>query len=93
LGAIGQPDFDPINAPFFASPFNWDRIRANAGIVRVYNSDNDPYVPLEKGKELAHNLGVDLKVINGGGHVNASSGFGPFNELLDDLVTTFNWRG
>src|SRR5689334_3687069 len=49
LGAIGQPAFDPINAPFFISPFSWDRIRSNAGVIRVYNSDNDPYVPLQKG--------------------------------------------
>jgi predicted alpha/beta hydrolase family esterase len=91
IGALGLADFDPLNAPFFERPFNWERIRTNAGIIRVYNGDNDPYVPLEKGQELAHNLGVELTVINNGGHINASAGFVKFERILDDLIKLCDW--
>jgi predicted alpha/beta hydrolase family esterase len=50
-----------------------------------YNSDNDQYVPLQKGSELADNLGVELMVVKNGGHLNADSGFTEFPQLLDDI--------
>ena len=85
LGPLGLKDFDPINEALFGGEFDWERIRKNAGQVRIYNSDNDPYVPLEKGKELAHNLAVDLIVVKNGGHINAGAGFKEFPQLLEDI--------
>lgn len=85
LGRLGLPDFDKVNADFVTKPVNWKRVRAAAGIVRVYNGDNDPYVPLSKGREIAKGLGVDLTVIKGGGHINAAAGYTQFPELLQDL--------
>jgi len=85
LGKLGLEDFDPINESFVCREFDWERIRANAGDVHVYNSDDDPYVPLAKGEELARNLGVELTVVKGGGHINASAGFKTFPLLLENL--------
>ena len=31
LGALGLPDYDPINASFFAEPFDWTGIRERKG--------------------------------------------------------------
>jgi len=92
IGELGNPQFDPLNSSFFAKSFDWRHIRQNAGVTRVYNGDNDPYVPLAKGRELAQHLGVDLTVIKGGGHINASAGFLKFEELLTDLVNIFHWK-
>jgi predicted alpha/beta hydrolase family esterase len=92
LGALGLPDFDPINAPFFEAPFDWQKIRGNAGIVRVYNGDNDPYVPLQKGYEIARNLGTDLTIIENGGHINKSAGYDKFERLLNELSDLIGWR-
>jgi uncharacterized protein len=85
LGKLGLPEFDKVNADFVTKPVNWKHVRATAGIVRVYNGDNDPYVPLSKGQEIAKALGVQLTVVKGGGHINAEAGYTQFSQLLDDL--------
>lgn len=89
LGNLGLPDFDLINAPFFEKDFDWKKIRENAGKVFVYNSDNDPYVPLSKGYEVADLLETNLIVIPKGGHINASAGFTSFPKLLEDVNNIF----
>lgn len=44
-GALGLPDYDPINAPFFR-PLDWEAVRAGCGAnARCYAADDDPYVP------------------------------------------------
>jgi predicted alpha/beta hydrolase family esterase len=85
LGELGLPEFDNVNAEFVNAPVDWKRVRENCGEVHVYNSDNDPYVPLGKGKEIARHLGVGLTVVGNGGHINASSGFSTFPLLLQDI--------
>jgi predicted alpha/beta hydrolase family esterase len=87
LGKLGLEQFDVINESFVCREFNWEQIRRNAGKVYVYNSDNDPYVPLSKGKELAEKLGVKLIIIKNAGHINASAGYTTFPRLLEDIRT------
>ncbi|MBI4534115.1 MAG: serine hydrolase family protein [Candidatus Melainabacteria bacterium] len=86
LGNLGLKDFDAINYSFVCHQLNWQAIRRNAGTVKVYASDNDPYVPLAKGHELAEHLAVNLTIIHNGGHINASAGFTTFPALLTDLI-------
>jgi predicted alpha/beta hydrolase family esterase len=85
VGVLGLKDFDPINEALFGGEFDWSRIRKNLDFVCVINSDNDPYVPIEKGEEVADNLGVELTVIQNGGHLNSSAGFKEFPQLLHDI--------
>jgi predicted alpha/beta hydrolase family esterase len=87
LGELGNSQFDPVNAPFFRIPFNWDKIKRNCHSFFVYNGDNDPYVPLEKGRELARHLDTQLHIVKGGGHINESAGFTRFDRLLQDIKT------
>ncbi len=86
LGAIGNPDYDPLNATFFSEELDWPTIRRNAGTCFVYAGDNDPYVALDKGVELAERLETELIVIPNGGHLNSHSGFTEFPRLLEDLT-------
>ena len=85
LGSLGLPEFDVVNAPFFEKEFDWKKIHRNAGKVFVYNSDDDPYVPLNKGYEIADLLETNLIVIPKGGHINASAGFTSFPQLLENI--------
>lgn len=85
LGKLGLPEFDAVNASFFEKPFDWKKIRANCRTFRMINSDNDPYVPLAKGKELAKLLGTELIVVKGGGHLNEKAGFKDFPLLLEKI--------
>ncbi len=57
--------FDRINSSFFGRDFDWERIRRNCVRFEVFHSDNDPYVPLEKGKELAEKLGAKFVLVRG----------------------------
>lgn len=82
---LGDPRFDPFNESFLKAPFSWEKIIASANEFIVFAGDNDPYVPIKFGLELSKNLGTTLRVIKGGGHLNSSSGFTTFPQLLSDL--------
>ena len=90
---VGAPiGIDPIlnydrDNQFSGFNFNWEKIRSNAKNFVVFHSDNDPYVGLENGKELARRLGVELSFIPGAGHFNAKSGYFKFEKLLEKLGT------
>ncbi len=85
LGKLGLEDFDLINETFVCGQFDWDKIKDNTDGIYIYNSDNDPYVPIEKGHELAKKLGVKLNVIHNGGHINADAGFVEIPFLLKGI--------
>ena len=65
--------------------FEWKRILANSQRFTVYHSDNDPYVCLENGKDLAKILKVPLQFIPNAGHLNAESGYTSFEQLFKDI--------
>jgi len=85
IGKLGIEDFDSINETFVCRQFDWDKIKGNTGSIFVYNSDNDPYVPIEKGEDLAKKLGVKLNVIHNGGHINTDSGYVEIPFLLEAI--------
>lgn len=78
---LGLPQFVDVVNSFIEAPFNWEKIKRNSEKFFVYNSDNDPIVPLENGRELAEKLGVPLKVVHGAEHI----WFDEFPEILPDV--------
>lgn len=82
---LGNPKFDTINTTFLEEPFDWERIKGNAGACTVFHGEDDPYVPLSCGEDIAHHLGADLVVIPGGGHLNARAGYEEFEEILKKI--------
>ncbi len=65
--------------------FDWTEIKKKARHFFVYHSDNDPYVSLGNGKELAKHLGVAITFIPKAGHLNAEGGYVKFEALLSDI--------
>lgn len=65
--------------------FDWNEIKTKAKYFAVYHSDNDPYVSLGNGEELAKQLGVQLHFISHAGHLNAESGWTTFDKLLQEV--------
>lgn len=56
---------------------------------RIAASSNDPYLDVERAGDLAHAWGARLDVLGARGHINMSSGFGPWPEgeaLLQELL-------
>jgi predicted alpha/beta hydrolase family esterase len=65
--------------------FNWQRIKSNCKIFVVFHSDNDPYIKLEKGQEVAEYLGVGVTLVKGAGHFNKTAGYETFDLLLEKI--------
>ncbi len=82
---LGLPEFDQINEVFYNRDFDWEKIKKNCSMSYVIHSDNDPYVPVELGKEVANNLGVHLTIIHEAGHINTAAGYAEFPFLLDQI--------
>ncbi len=85
-GSIGIPEYDTLNASFVGDPYDWTKVRRNAGHVLCLSGENDPYVPLAQGLEIGRNLGVEPLVIKEGGHLNAEFGYTTFPLLLEALL-------
>lgn len=66
--------------------FDWPNIIKKAKTFTVYHSDNDPYICLGNGEELAKQLGVTLAFIPKAGHLNAESGWTKFDKLFQDIT-------
>jgi len=81
-GPLGIPEYDELNSSFVNGAFNWAKIRKSAGEILCFSGDNDPYVPLAQGLEIADNLGVTPNIIPGGGHLNSEFGYNSFPVLL-----------
>ena len=84
-GKLNNPKFDEMNRSFAEKEFNWEKIRKNCGQFFVFHADNDPYVPLEKAKELANNLGVEPIIVREAGHFNDASGYTKFLLILEKI--------
>jgi len=53
--------------------------------VLLIGSTNDPYMHIEGLQELQKGLGVELKILENAGHINADSGFGEWPWILKEL--------
>jgi uncharacterized protein len=85
IGLLNNPDFDKINKTFVEKDFDWEKINSNCKKFNLYSSDDDPYVPLEKGKFLSAKLNTELNIVSHAGHFNKSSGYLSFPKLLHDI--------
>jgi uncharacterized protein len=89
---IGTPiGVEPIlnmkrDISFSGFEFDWPAIKEHAGHFAVFHSDNDPYVGLENGRQLAKNLGVKLTLVPNAGHFNAKAGYVKFELLRDEIL-------
>ena len=68
---------------FSGFSFDWTTIKLNSRHFVVFHSNNDPYVSLGNGEQLAKELGVELSFIPNAGHFNAKAGYTKFELLLD----------
>lgn len=85
ITTLGDDFFDPLVESFFQTPFNWKRIKQNAGQVFVYHGTDDPYVPVTQAKQIASELGVEPNLIPNGSHLNEGAGFTKLPQLWHDL--------
>ena len=84
-GPIGNSHYDKLNRTFTEREFDWSKIRANCKTFVVINAKDDPYVPYQKGEDLAKNLRVKAIILEKGGHLNAEFGYTTFPYLLEQI--------
>jgi hypothetical protein len=96
LGRLGIPEFDVLNESFVCRDFDWQKILTNIGHSHIFHSDNDPYVPLSKGEDLAKKLKIKATLVPGAQHINEEAGYLTFPlilaELKSDLSKTISAR-
>ncbi len=73
--------------PFIGKPFNWERIKTNAGKAFVFHSEDDPMVGIYNGIELAGKLNAEFIRLPNAGHFNAKAGYTKFDLLLEKIKT------
>ncbi len=71
---------------FSGFDFDWETIKKNAAHFVVFQSDDDPYVSLGNGEELAKQLGVKLSFVPNAGHFNQRAGYTEFESLRDKVT-------
>ncbi|MCX6804162.1 MAG: alpha/beta hydrolase [Candidatus Diapherotrites archaeon] len=85
VGPLGL-DLDKINKTFTEKDFDWSKIKNNCKKFVLFHSDNDPYVPLAKAKELKEKLNAELIITPKAGHFNKTAGFTEFPRLLNKIM-------
>lgn len=73
------------DSSFSGFNFDWKNIKNKSKNFIVFQSDNDPYVSLGNGEQLAQELGVELNMIPGAGHFNKKAGYTKFESLWKKL--------
>ena len=70
---------------FSGFTFDWESILKKAYHFLVFQSDDDPYVSLGNGEQLAKNLNVILNFVPNAGHFNTKSGYTKFDLILEKM--------
>ena len=91
-GFIGKAEnrFDEGMKTFAQRDFDWDSIKRNCGNFKIYHSDNDPYLSVDKAERIADRLNVKIRLIKGAGHFNEASGYTRFETLLTDIESALS---
>lgn len=84
FGKTGN-EFDNTLKTFAQKTLDWQQIKKNCQNFVVFHSDDDPFLRLEKGQELAEQLGVALTLVKGSGHFNETAGYQTFDLLLEKI--------
>jgi len=75
---VAPADAERSDAPGVLHTFTPIPMEPLATPALLVASDSDPYCTLERGQAFAGAWKADLEIVNGGGHINADAGFGPW---------------
>jgi predicted alpha/beta hydrolase family esterase len=85
IGKLGISEFDGLNTTFTDREFDWKKIRRNCKKFRFFASANDPYVPVEKVRQLARQVRRRPRVFKDAGHFNDECRFEGFDALIKEI--------
>ena len=70
---------------FCGFDFDWQTIKTKTRHFDVFQSDDDPFVSLGNGKQLAKELGIQITFIPNAGHFNKEAGYLSFPKILEKI--------
>jgi predicted alpha/beta hydrolase family esterase len=82
---LDNPQFDLLNKTFITHDFQWTEIKKNCKKFELFQSSNDPYVPMQVAQHLAEKLNTNLTVVSEAGHFNSAAGYRTFQLLLEHI--------
>ena len=86
LELIQLPEFDILNETITAKQFDWNKVHENCKNFYMCHGEDDPYVPFHNAEILAENLGIEIDMIEHGGHLNEETGYTEFPYLLEQII-------
>jgi len=77
-------------ATFFENPVDYEKARVACENFIIINSDDDPYVPIQKGEILRDKLSAKFIVLHNAGHINMGTGYFELPIALEELLRIAN---
>jgi predicted alpha/beta hydrolase family esterase len=75
---------------FYKNLLNWEKIKSHTEKFIAIHSDDDPYVPIERGEELKEKLKAKLVIQKGMKHFSGEEGIFELPIVLDSLLEIAN---
>lgn len=73
-GVLEDEEDEQIAKPWLETPIHWEAIGGRSDHFHAIFSDDDYYVPLEDAKIFQNNLGAEIVVEHGKGHLSGEDG-------------------
>ncbi len=86
VSSLNNQKFDRINKTFVEGQYLWNITKHLSERFFVYASNNDPYVPYRKTRELAKKVRTNVVMVKKAGHFNSAAGYNKFDLLLKDIL-------
>jgi len=77
-------------ATFFESYVNYEKIKLHCEKIVAINSDDDYYVPIEKGELLRDKLNAKFIILHKAGHINRKTRYFKLPIALEELLRFLN---
>jgi len=71
---------------FFEKPVSYGKIKSHCSNFVIIQSDDDPFVPMQKAEILQEELGAKMIMLHGAGHINMGSGHFELPEAVEELL-------
>lgn len=82
-GLINIQEFDEINSTFFEKDISLNDVTNYTSFIHCFYSDDDPYVPIALSETFVKETNASSVIIPKGKHLNASSGYSEFQEIIN----------
>ena len=75
---------DERDSGYYDEPWQWDKIKANAGWIAQFSSTDDPYIPIEQPRFIHDQLSTEYHELSGRGHFMTDQN--PLNNTLPEII-------